>query len=220
MSGLLYKDFQLILNKVSVKSRLLIILVLLLVTIFGKESGTIFLSIMGPIMGPISLASMPTGLLVADQESGWNRFVGVFPIPKRNIVLARYIFCISLIVFISFITLILSIATALIFQQFSLQIHIMISIVGLLIGIMYVVLLLPAVYASGMFGSTIVNILVLVLIMGGVYILQKTTLGLLFITWISNTNAFVLIVTSCFLIAVISIVSMIISTKVYSNTFE
>ena len=216
MRGLLYKDFQLILNKLSVKSRLLIILVLLLVTIFGRESGTIFLS----IMGPIGLASIPTGLLVADQESGWNRFVGVFPIPKRNIVLARYIFCISLIVFISFITLILSIATALIFQQFSLQIHIMISIVGLLIGIMYVVLLLPAVYASGMFGSTIVNILVLVLIMGGVYILQKTTLGLLFITWISNTNAFVLIVTSCFLIAVISIVSMIISTKVYSNTFE
>ena len=216
MRGLLYKDFQLILNKLSVKSRLLIILVLLLVTIFGRESGTIFLS----IMGPIGLASIPTGLLVADQESGWNRFVGVFPIPKRNIVLARYIFCISLIVFISFITLILSIATALIFQQFSLQIHIIISIVGLLIGIMYVVLLLPAVYASGMFGSTIVNILVLVLIMGGVYILQKTTLGLLFITWISNTNAFVLIVTSCFLIAVISIVSMIISTKVYSNTFE
>ena len=216
MRGLLYKDFQLILNKLSVKSRLLIILVLLLVTIFGRESGTIFLS----IMGPIGLASIPTGLLVADQESGWNRFVGVFPIPKRNIVLARYIFCISLIVFISFITLILSIATALIFQQFSLQIHIIISIVGLLIGIMYVVLLLPAVYASGMFGSTIVNILVLVLIMGGVYILQKTTLGLLFITWISNTNAFVLIVTSCFLIAVISIVSMIISTKVYSNTFK
>ena len=216
MRGLLYKDFQLILNKLSVKSRLLIILVLLLVTIFGRESGTIFLS----IMGPIGLASIPTGLLVADQESGWNRFVGVFPIPKRNIVLARYIFCISLIVFISFITLILSIATALIFQQFSLQIHIMISIVGLLIGIMYVVLLLPAVYASGTFGSTIVNILVLVLIMGGVYILQKTTLGLLFITWISNTNAFVLIVTSCFLIAVISIVSMIISTKVYSNTFK
>ena len=216
MRGLLYKDFQLILNKLSVKSRLLIILVLLLVTIFGRESGTIFLS----IMGPIGLASIPTGLLVADQESGWNRFVGVFPIPKRNIVLARYIFCISLIVFISFITLILSIATALIFQQFSLQIHILISIVGLLIGIMYVVLLLPAVYASGTFGSTIVNILVLVLIMGGVYILQKTTLGLLFITWISNTNAFVLIVTSCFLIAVISIVSMIISTKVYSNTFK
>ena len=216
MRGLLYKDFQLILNMLSVKSRLLIILVLLLVTIFGRESGTIFLS----IMGPISLASMPTGLLIADQESGWNRFVGVFPIPKRNIVLARYIFCISLIVFISFITLILSIATALIFQQFSLQIHIMISIVGLLIGIMYVVLLLPAVYASGMFGSTIVNILVLVLIMGGVYILQKTTLGLLFITWISNTNAFVLIVTSCILIALISIVSMIISTKVYSNTFK
>ncbi len=216
MRGLLYKDFQLVLNKVSVKSRFLIILVLLLVTIFGRESGTIFLS----IMGPISLASMPTSLLVADQESGWNRFVGIFPIPKRNIVLARYIFCISLIVSISFITLILSIATALIFQQFSLQIHIMIAIVGLLIGIMYVVLLLPAVYASGMFGSTIVNILVLVLIMGGVYILQKTTLGLLFITWISNTNAFVLIVTSCFLIAVISIVSMIISTKVYSNTFE
>ncbi|KJY55037.1 ABC-2 family transporter protein, partial [Lactobacillus kullabergensis] len=134
--------------------------------------------------------------------------------------LARYIFCISLILFISFITLILSIGTALIFQQFSLLIHILIAIVGLLIGIMYVVLLLPAVYASGTFGSTIVNILVLVLIIGGVYILQKTTWGLSFIAWIGNTNSFLLVITSCILIAVISIVSMIISTKVYSNTFK
>lgn len=216
MKGLLYKDLQLILNKVSLIGRLLIILVLLLVTIFCRESGTIFLS----IMGPIGLASIPTSLLVADQENGWNRFVGVFPIPKKNIVLARYIFCISLILFISFITLILSIGTALIFQQFSLQIHILISIVGLLIGIMYVVLLLPAVYAFGTFGSTIVNILILVFIMGVIYILQKTTWGLLFITWISNTNSLLLVIASCILIAVISIVSMIISTKVYSNTFK
>ena len=139
---------------------------------------------------------------------------------KKNIVLARYIFCISLILFISFITLILSIGTALIFQQFSLQIHILIAIVGLLIGITYVVLLLPAVYAFGTFGSTIVNILILVLIMGVIYILQKTTWGLLFITWINNTNSLLLVIASCILIALISIVSMIISTKVYSNTFK
>lgn len=216
MNGLLYKDFQLILNKVSVINRSLIVLVLLLVTILGRESGTIFLS----IMLPIGLASIPTSLLVADHESGWNQFVGIFPISKKVIVLARYIFCISLIIFVSLITLILSFITALIFQQFSLQIHIFISIAGLLIGIMYVVLLLPSVYAFGSFGSTIVNIMVLVLIMGVVYILQKTTLGSMFISWISNTNALLLIVASCIIIAIISVVSMIISTKVYSNTFN
>lgn len=112
MKGLLYKDFQLILNKVSVTNRLLIVCALLLITIFGRESGAIFLS----IMGPIGLASIPTSLLVSDYESGWNRFVGVFPISKKTIVLARYIFCISLIIFVSFITLILSLITALIFQ--------------------------------------------------------------------------------------------------------
>ena len=119
MIGLLYKDFQLILNKVGVVNRILIALVLLLVTIFGRESGTIFLS----IMIPIGLASIPTSLLVADDENGWNRFVGVFPITKKNVVLARYMFCISLIVFVSLITFILSVVTALTFQQFSLQIH-------------------------------------------------------------------------------------------------
>lgn len=216
MIGLLYKDFQLILNKVGVVNRILIALVLLLVTIFGRESGTIFLS----IMIPIGLASIPTGLLVADDENGWNRYVGVFPITKKNIVLARYIFCISLIVFVSLITFILSVVTALIFQQFSLQIHISISIVGLLIGIMYVIFLLPAVYAFGSFGSTIVNILVLVLIMGMVYILQKTALGLMFVSWISHANALLLIVISCIIIALISVISMIISTKLYSNTFN
>lgn len=216
MNGLIYKDFQLILNKVSVINRLLIVLVLLLVTIFGRESGTIFLS----IMVPIGLASIPTSLLVADYESGWNRFVGVFPISKKVIVLARYIFCISLIILVSLITLILSVVTVLIFQQFSLQIHIFISIAGLLIGIMYVVFLLPSIYAFGSFGSTIVNIMVLVIIMGVVYILQKTTWGLMFISWISNTNALLLIAVSCIIIVVISVISIAISTKVYSNTFN
>ena len=209
MKGLLYKDFQLILNKVSVTNRLLIVCALLLITIFGRESGAIFLS----IMGPIGLASIPTSLLVSDYESGWNRFVGVFPISKKTIVLARYIFCISLIIFVSFITLILSLITALIFQQF-------ISIAGLLIGIMYVVFLLPSVYAFGTFGSTVVNILVLVFIMGAVYILQKTAFGLVFISWISNTNAILLIIASCILIMTITVVSMIISTKIYSSTFN
>ena len=216
MKGLLYKDFQLILNKVSVTNRLLIVCALLLITIFGRESGAIFLS----IMGPIGLASIPTSLLVSDYESGWNRFVGVFPISKKTIVLARYIFCISLIIFVSFITLILSLITALIFQQFSIQIHIFISIAGLLIGIMYVVSLLPSVYAFGTFGSTVVNILVLVFIMGAVYILQKTAFGLVFISWISNTNAILLIIASCILIMTITVVSMIISTKIYSSTFN
>lgn len=216
MSGLLYKDFQLILNKVSITSRLLITFILLLVIIFGRESGTIFLS----IMGPIGLASIPTSLLVADHESGWNRFVGVFPISKKVIVLTRYIFCISLIVFVSFITFILSISTALIFQQFSIQIHLFISIAGLLIGVMYVVLLLPSVYAFGTFGSTIVNILVLVLIMGAVYTLQKTAFGLIFISWISNANALLIIAVSCIIIAIISALSVVISTKIYSNTFN
>ena len=188
MKGLLYKDFQLILNKVSVTNRLLIVCALLLITIFGRESGAIFLS----IMGPIGLASIPTSLLVSDYESGWNRFVGVFPISKKTIVLARYIFCISLIIFVSFITLILSL----------------------------IVFLLPSVYAFGTFGSTVVNILVLVFIMGAVYILQKTAFGLVFISWISNTNAILLIIASCILIMTITVVSMIISTKIYSSTFN
>lgn len=216
MNGLLYKDFQLILNKVSLTNKLLISLVLLLVTFFGRESGTIFLS----IMGPIGLASIPTSLLIADYESGWSRFVGIFPISKNVIVLAKYIFCISLIIFISSITFILSIISAIIFQQFSIQIHVFISIAGLLIGIMYVVFLLPSVYAFDTFGSTIVNIMVLAFIMGGVYVLQKTSLGLMFISWISSTNALLLILISCILITLISVVSLLISTKVYSSTFN
>ena len=61
--------------------------------------------------------------------------------------------------------------------------------------------------------ATVVNILVLVFIMGAVYILQKTAFGLVFISWISNTNAILLIIASCILIMTITVVSMIISTK-------
>ena len=85
---------------------------------------------------------------------------------------------------------------------------------------MYVIFLLPAVYALGSFGSTIVNILVLALIMGMVYILQKTALGIMFVSWISHANALLLIVISCIIIALISVISMIISTKLYTNTFN
>lgn len=92
--------------------------------------------------------------------------------------------------------------------------------VGLLIGIMYVIFLLQAVYAFGSFGSTIVNILVLVLIMGMVYILQKTALGLMFVSWISHANVLLLIVISCIIIALISVIFMKISTKLYTNAFN
>ncbi len=42
MKGLLYKDAQLILNKVKIINRIFIALALFLITIFARESGTIF----------------------------------------------------------------------------------------------------------------------------------------------------------------------------------
>lgn len=97
MKGLLYKDFQLILNKFGRTQRILLLVVAILVTLLLKEAGTLFLA----MILPLALAALPTSLLVADNESGWEQFAGVFPIAKEKIVLARYLFCFMLTVSVS-----------------------------------------------------------------------------------------------------------------------
>ena len=196
MKGLLYKDAQLILNKVKIINRIFIALALFLITIFARESGTIFLL----IVLPISLASLPTTLVVSDSENGWNQFVGVFPISKSKIILARYLSCIS-------------------FNQYSLNLHLIMALIGIIFGIMYIALLLPSVYAFGAFGNTIVNILVLSLVMGLVYGLQKTTFGMIFINWISSANHFLLVISIIILASIMIGVSFILSTKIYCKIF-
>ena len=132
MKGLLYKDAQLILNKVKIINRIFIALALFLITIFARESGTIFLL----IVLPISLASLPTALVVSDSENGWNQFVGVFPISKSKIILARYLSCISFILLVSSIVLSLSLATHVMFNQYSLNLHLIMALIGIIFGIM------------------------------------------------------------------------------------
>ena len=88
MKGLLYKDFQLILNKFGRIQRILFLVAALLVMLFLKEAGTLFLA----MILPLTLAALPNSLLVADHESSWKQFVGVFPLSKGKIVLARYLF--------------------------------------------------------------------------------------------------------------------------------
>lgn len=215
MKGLLYKDAQLILNKVKIINRIFIALALFLITIFARESGTIFLL----IVLPISLASLPTTLVVSDSENGWNQFVGVFPISKSKIILARYLSCISFILLVSSIVLSLSLATHVMFNQYSLNLHLIMALIGVIFGIMYVALLLPSVYAFGAFGNTIVNILVLSLVMGLVYGLQKTTFGMIFINWISSANHFLLVISIIILVSIMIGVSFVLSTKIYCKIF-
>ena len=58
MKGLLYKDFQLILNKFSYIQRVFLLLVAILMILFLKEAGTLFLA----MILPLALAALPTSL--------------------------------------------------------------------------------------------------------------------------------------------------------------
>ena len=91
------------------------------------------------------------------------------------------------------------------------------ALIGVIFGIMYVALLLPSVYAFGAFGNTIVNILVLSLVMGLVYGLQKTTFGMIFINWISSANHFLLVISIIILVSIMIGVSFILSTKIFGT---
>lgn len=163
MKGLLYKDFQLILNKFGRTQRILLLVVAILVTLSLKEAGTLFLA----MILPLALSALPTSLLVADHESGWEQFVGV----------------------------------------------------GALFGILYVAILLPFIYAFGTFGNTIVNIIFLALVMAGVYVLQKTSFGVTFISWLAKVNNILLITGSVLLLLIGTLISLKISIMVYARTF-
>ena len=122
MKGLLYKDFQLILNKFGRIQRILFLVAALLVMLFLKEAGTLFLA----MILPLTLAALPTSLLVADHESGWEQFVGVFLLSKGKIVLARYLFCLLLIILVRGLVLALSLVAHANFGQYSLELHLII----------------------------------------------------------------------------------------------
>jgi len=215
MKGLLYKDFQLILNKFGHTQRILLLVVAILVTLLLKEAGTLFLA----MILPLALAALPTSLLVADHESGWEQFVGVFPIAKEKIVLARYLFCFMLTVLVSGLILALCLVTHIIFGQYSLELHLIIVGVGALFGILYVAILLPFIYAFGTFGNTIVNIIFLALVMGGVYVLQKTSFGVTFISWLARVNNILLMTGAVLLLLIGTLMSLKISIMVYARTF-
>ncbi|MCR1901233.1 ABC-2 transporter permease [Ligilactobacillus apodemi] len=183
--------------------------------LFLKEAGTLFLA----MILPLTLAALPTSLLVADHESGWEQFVGVFPLSKGKIVLARYLFCLLLIILVSGLVLALSLVAHAIFGQYSLELHLIIVGVGLLFGILYVVVLLPFIYSFGTFGNTIVNIIFLALIMGGGYALQKTSFGVTFITWLTQVNKVLLIIGTVLLLLGGTLISLQASIMIYTRTF-
>ncbi len=205
MKGLLYKDFQLILNKFSYMQRVFLLLVAILMILFLKEAGTLFLA----MILPLALAALPTSLLVADHESGWERFVGVFPIAKEKIVLARYLFCFMLTALVGGGVFSLCLVAHAIFGQYSLELHLIIIGVGLLFGMLYIVILLPFIYAFGTFGNTIVNIIFLALIMGGVT----------FTVWLAKTNNVLLIMGAVLVLLIGTLISLKIATIIYGRTF-
>lgn len=215
MKGLLYKDFQLILNKFSYTQRIFLLIVAILMMLFLKEAGTLFLA----MILPLALAALPTSLLVADHESGWERFVGVFPIAKEKIVLARYLFCFMLTALVGGGVFSLCLVAHAIFGQYSLELHLIIIGVGLLFGMLYIVILLPFIYAFGTFGNTIVNIIFLALIMGGVYALQKTSFGVTFTVWLAKTNNVLLIMGAVLVLLISTLISLKIATIIYGRTF-
>lgn len=216
MIGLIYKDIATVLNKFKLINRILLAIGSLLIVIFLRESGAIFLS----MLLPIGLASIPSSLLVYDEQSGWDKYVALFPISKSSIVISRYIFCLSVTFCISLSCVFLNLITSLIFKEFTLEIHMIISFVGLLVAVMYMVLLLPAIYAYGSIGSTIVNIIMLSGIMIFIYSTQNTSFGHVFIDILSNVDKIILIIIAISLIVVLSAASLLFSIKIYSKSFR
>ena len=216
MIGLIYKDITTILHKFKFINRIILVIVSLLVVIFLHESGTILLS----MLLPIGLASIPGSLLVYDEQSGWDKYVALFPISKSSIVVSRYIFCLSVTFCVSLACIFLNSITSLIFNEFTFEIHMIISLVGLSVAVIYMVLLLPSIYAYGTIGSTIVNIIMLSGVMIFIYVTQHTPFGDFFIDILSNVDKIIIIIFAVSVIVILTVLSLILSIKIYSKSFR
>lgn len=168
MKGLMIKDMITLSKKINPIHRIILVVVALAVLLPLKSAGAIFLGIVLPVFA----CSLPLALLTCDDLWKWDKYAIAMPITKKQIVCSRYLFCGATLCIFSVVALALNMGMYLLFHEFSLYTHLAITGVGFLVGLIYLLLILPANYILGQAGSSTVMFLLLVVIVGGTYLLK------------------------------------------------
>ena len=168
MKGLLIKDKLTLSKKISPVSIAIAVGLFLVLIIPLRSAGAIFIGIMLPMFVP----SIAITLHNCDEQWRWDRYAISLPVTKKQIVYSRYAFCGIVLVICALLAFVLNLSTYLLLHEFSLTVHLVVPAFGLLAGLVYLLLILPANYAWGQSGGSTVMLALLALIFGGTYALK------------------------------------------------
>lgn len=156
MSGLVKKELLLFQKKLKNLSRIGIILfgVFLFIILFGESGGVLILSVLLPVFLTVYVTSNSQ----EDEVAKWDFFLKTFPLSSKQIVLSRY-FAFGLLVLGSTVFMLLvSSLTYVLFENYSLWIHLIFIGVGLILSVICLSILVPVNYYSGYQGGVSIMI--------------------------------------------------------------
>lgn len=210
MKGLLLKDFMTFSKKIKPINRIILIAVIAILLITLKSVGAISISIMLPVFA----SSLPISLSISDEQWKWDRYAISMPITRKRIVESRYIFCLLVLCSLTFIAFLLNVGTYLIFHEFDFAFHVGLALAGFSIGVIYLLLVIPAGYILGINGSSAVMIIIFALVVGGSYLFKTFHLQ---IKLPSTLNWVIICVGAVIFVVALAFLSLAISVKAYSK---
>ncbi len=211
MYGLVLKDFLNLGKKVRKSNRIIILMVIVGIVVLLKSSGAIFLSIMLPIM----TTGIPASLFQMDEVNSWDRYAIAMPISKNRIVASRYIVSFTIMGVGILCAGVINIMCYLVYHEFNIQLYALICGLGGLIAAIYLMFIIPANYAFGTNGNSIVMSVFLIVIMSGTYFLKKGIVKMDVAKNILALSMSKLILTIICGVSLLMALSIFISMKIY-----
>lgn len=207
MLGLIKKDF--LLMKSNIKSMIIIFIVYLILASQNTFDATSVVPIMG-IMLFISTFSY-------DDFNNWNSYAITLPDGRKNVVKAKYIASIILIVILGILSLCISIGINYARTNTVSLSQIIPSLMGSLLSSSIVVsLLYPVVFKFGATNARIILFAVVFGIMGVITIISKSVDITFIINMINSLDNYSFIIIPMMFVTLLSI-SYLISTNIYKN---
>ena len=165
MNGLIKKDLLTIWKKNSSFSLLLMIGGIVLLVYRQSGVGIMMVSIfILPLFGSFEHFE----LSVADDKWKWDKYAIALPLTKSDIVRSRFYICGAVVLIMFILSLVLNIGAALVLNQFSLYVHIVFSVLGFLVGVLFMCIAIPCGYKFRLQGASVTAVLTMLITGGGV----------------------------------------------------
>ena len=167
MIGLIIKD---VLNLNSNKRIFISLLIMFIFLGFFDQQGASLLSIYLPIL----CLMLAISTFSYDEYSKWDRYVLALPLDRKSIVVARYLFSMSLLV-LSYILIIVLKLTRILLNKSNIDLYTILfePLITIFIIVIFLAIILPIIYKFGAEKGRMIMILVSVIIGSGGFIVNS-----------------------------------------------